>query len=120
MDRCVSYQSNFFEYLMPSPVIFNTMCLSYDRTELFIMSFIRLIIWMVIYYVVSEAIDLDDYPVVKYTMLTILAINVLYIGIVVSLDPVFSVGAANANSESMESYKERTGSSNTSIPYELN
>lgn len=119
VDRCISYESRMFEYIIPSPVIFNTLCLSYDRTELFIMSVIRLILSVLIYYVTAEMIDIELYPVIDYALLVLIGINLLYIAIVVSIDPVFSVGAANANSESIESHRERTGSG-SSIPYELN
>jgi hypothetical protein len=114
MDRCASYQSKSFEYLFPSPVIATTLCLSHDRTELFIISIIRLFIWILLFYIISELIYIDEYPIIKYTFYTMFGINILYIGIVVSKNPVFSVGSEI----SVLSYKEREGSVG-SIPYSL-
>ena len=115
MDRCVSYQSNFFEYFFPSPSVISTLCLSHDRTELFIISIVRLFIWIILFYIVSESILIDDYPIIKYTFYTMFGINILYIGLVVSKNPVFSVGSEI----SVLSYQEKEGSLTGSIPQNL-
>ena len=112
---CISYKGRMYEYLIPSPIIFSTMCLSYDRTELFIISIIRLILWIILTYVIGEMIDLTEYIFVKYLLFIMLGVNLLYVGIVVSTRPVFSLGT----DETVLGYKERTGL-NQNIPYQIN
>ena len=107
MERCVSYEPKFYEYLVPSPVIFTKQCLSYDRTELFIVSSIRLILWMVIYFLFRNIISMNNtnntnntdnktnnkMGLIDYIFIAIFGINILYIGGVVSKVPTFSVGS---------------------------
>jgi hypothetical protein len=116
MDRCISYQSRPFEYLFPSPIIFTTFCLSYDRTELFIISMVRLFIWIVLYFLISELIDYEEYPVVQYGFYIMFGINIMYIGLVVAKDPVFSLGA----NDTVAAHNEREGLLTGSIPHSLN
>ncbi len=92
MERCVSYEPKFYEYFVPSPVIFTKQCLSYDRTELFIVSFIRLVLWMVIYFLFRNVISINNTNI-DYIFIAIFGINILYIGGVVSKVPTFSVGS---------------------------
>ena len=115
MDRCVSYQPYSFEYLIPSPIIFSTFCLSFDRTELFIMSMVRLFIWIVIFFIVAEYVDFEVYPSVKYIFYAIFGVNILYIGLVTAKDPVFSLGAQ----ETVSSFNSKEGRLTGSIPYSL-
>lgn len=116
MDSCISYQPYTFEYIFPSPIIISTLCLSFDRTELFIMAMVRLFIWVILYFLIGEYIDYDEYPVVKLVFYTMFGINILYIGMVTAKNPVFSLGAE----ETVSSYTARTGSLTGSIPYTLN
>lgn len=115
MDRCISYQPYSFEYLIPSPIIISTLCLSFDRTELFIISVVRLFIWIILYFLISEYINLENYPIVKYLFITMFGINILYIGMVVAKDPIFSLGAE----ETVSYHNTRTGSASGAIPYTL-
>lgn len=115
MDRCSSYQSNSFEYFFPSPSVYTTLCLSHDRTELFIISMVRLFIWIILFYLTSELIYIDDYPIIKYTFYIMFGINILYIGLVVSKNTVFSVGSEI----SVMSFNEREESLTGSIQHSL-
>lgn len=115
MDRCISYQPYTFEYLIPSPIIYSTFCLSFDRTELFIMSMVRLFIWIILYYLVGELIDFEEYPAVKYLFLTMFGCNILYIGLITAKKPVFSLGA----NETVSSFDASNGSLTGSVPYSL-
>ena len=89
-DNCVSYYEQLYELLLPSPIIFDTLCISYDKTYLFIVSLIRLIFYVIVYYLFDELIDYEKYPYVKYTFITLIIINMIYIGIVVSKKTLFS------------------------------
>jgi hypothetical protein len=116
MEHCISYEPYTFEYLVPSPIIFSTLCLSFDRTELFIMAIVRLFIWILMYFIISEYIDYDKYPTVKYIFLTILGMNILYIGMVVAKKPVFSLGAG----DTVSYFNAKNGTLTGSIPHTLN
>lgn len=116
MDRCISYESQTFEYIFPSPIIFSTLCLSYDRTEIFIISLIRLFIWFVIYYIVTDNLDVQMHPFVNYGLYALLGINIAYIGIVVAKVPVLSLGE---KTKTVQSYEDIAGSSKDAVPYSL-
>ena len=86
---CTSYAENLWELLVPSPIIFSTLCVSIDKTNLFIMSFTRLIMYIILYYVIHSLIDLDKHKTLKYALITIICINIVYIGIVVAKNALF-------------------------------
>ena len=90
---CISYKYNNFEMFLPSPVVFTTFCISHDKTELFIVSLIRFLLYVIVYYLVGSMIDLEKHKVIKYVMLVNISINILYIGMVVSKQTVFHVGS---------------------------
>jgi hypothetical protein len=77
---------------------------------------VRLFIWIILFFLVSEYIDYDEHPVVKYLFYTMFGINILYVGLVAAKDPVFSLGAE----ETVSSFDARTGSVTGTIPYTLN
>ena len=91
MDRCTSYEASGLEYILPSPVVLNKLCLSHDRTELFIVSVIRLAIWLVLYFVINDLVDLNAHPFIYYTLITMFGLNILYVGLVVSKIPAIQV-----------------------------
>lgn len=95
-NECISYQPHPYEYLLPSPIIIDSFCMSYDKTELFIVSLIRLIIYVIIYFVVDENIDLQKYRILKYILLVFIAINIVYLGLVVSKNTLFSAGSTQS------------------------
>lgn len=121
MDECISYNSQFYEYLIPSPAVFQRACLSFDRTDMFIVSIIRMIFWFVILLIfentfanirinVTRAVPL---LIVRYILYAIVTINILYVGMVVAKNPVLSMGV----NESVLGYKYRN-SRKENIPYE--
>lgn len=101
MEQCTSYQSYPFEYLLPSPVVLSTLCLSFDRTELFIMSTIRLFIWIIIFLMMSEEYDLNNHRIIRLFLYTMISMNMIYVGIVITKKPVISVGS-NESVSSLE------------------
>jgi hypothetical protein len=121
MDQCTSYEIRNFEYLFPSPVVLTTMCLSHDRTELFIMSIVRLFIWIILYYLIIDIMDIEsnasEYSFIKYMFHIIIGICIVYIGMVLAKSPVFSLGSG----DTVTSFKNRIDylSGPGSIPYEL-
>lgn len=110
---CISYESSNLELFIPSPIIFSTLCISTDRTSLFIVSIVRLLFYIILYYALSDIIDLENYRYIKYIILTLIVVNIVYIGFVVSKDTTFSVGAD-------KSVLQKTGSpKDESISYTL-
>jgi hypothetical protein len=95
-SNCISYEPSSFDLFLPSPIIFSKLCMSTDRTTLFIVSLTRMLFYTILYYVLNDLIDFEEYSVVKYLVLTIIIINIIYIGIVVSKSTVFSVGSQSS------------------------
>lgn len=93
IDNCISYEPTSLELILPSPIIFNTLCVSTDRTTLFIVSIIRILFYVILYYVLNDIINLEDYRYIKYILLTMIIVNIIYVGFVVSKDTTFSIGA---------------------------
>jgi general stress protein CsbA len=117
MDDCISYTPSLYEYIIPSPVVLQRLCLSYDRTDLFIVSVIRMFLWIMLVVLFTRTLD-NRYinmsiAVLRYILIIIVGINLLYIGMVVAKNPVLSMGA----NESVLGYKHRNSREN-SIPYE--
>ena len=93
IDRnCTTYMYTPAELIVPSPIIFTTFCTSYGKTQLFIMSFLRLFVWIIIYNVMHETIDMKKHTVLKLLIIVLLIINIIYIGIVVAKHPNVSIG----------------------------
>lgn len=92
-DSCIGYESSISELFIPSPIILSTLCLSTDRTNLFLVSLIRIVFYVVLYYVMNDLMGLAEHQYVKYILLVIIIINILYLGVVVAKNPVFSVGS---------------------------
>lgn len=92
-DNCISYEPSAIELILPSPIIFKTLCVSTDRTSLFIVSIVRILFYVIIYYTINDIIDLESYRYIKYVLLTLILVNIIYIGFVVSKNTMFSVGA---------------------------
>lgn len=90
---CLSYSEKLWEMLLPSPIIFSTLCISTDKTNLFIMSSIRLMIYIILYYTIADLINIDQYKTLKYIIITIIVINIIYLGVVTSKNTLFRVGS---------------------------
>jgi|SRR5579872_1533343 len=93
INNCISYEPTSIELILPSPIIFKTLCVSTDRTSLFIVSIVRILFYVIIYYTLNDIINLESYRYVKYTLLALILVNIVYVGFVVSKNTMFSVGA---------------------------
>jgi hypothetical protein len=47
---------------------------------------------MLIYYGINDMINYDDHRTIQYILVTMICVNILYIGLVVSKNTVFSIG----------------------------
>lgn len=91
--ECISYDQSMLELFLPSPIIFKTFCVSTDKTRLFLVSFIRIIFYLIIYYVINDIIDFEQYRYIKYPLLTIIVSNIFYLGFVVGKTTLYSMGS---------------------------
>lgn len=118
--ECISYESHSFELLFPSPIIISTFCISYDKTELFIMSLTRLLIYVTLYYLVEENINLEEHRIIKYVLFTMICVNIIYLGFVVAKQTVFSVSNNNSIYGSNMSTSPTDGGVPRTMPYNSN
>ena len=106
---CISYISSTLEIFIPSPIIFSSLCVSTDKTNLFIVSLLRLIMYMLIYYAVNDVINYKKYKIIQYILIIIICVNILYIGIVVAKNTLFSIGSDNSMFEKTEGVNKLGG-----------
>ena len=85
-SNCISYQNKLYEYLLPSPVLLKKLCMSYDKTELFIISVIRLIVFIILLK------STHNYKYVRVILYIIILLNLIYLIIIITKTPVLSVG----------------------------
>jgi hypothetical protein len=103
---CISYIPSTLELFIPSQVIFSTLCLSTDKTNLFIVSLVRLLVYIIIYYVTNDIINLENHLTIQYLLFALICVNILYIGIVVTKITVFSVSSERSMFEKTEAEKK--------------
>lgn len=84
-NDCISYRNELYEFIFPSKLILKKLCMSYDKTELFITSLIRLIIYVILLKITEKY---DNIQIILYL---IILINVVYLIIIIYKTPVLSV-----------------------------
>lgn len=91
---CDVYIPTLFDYIFPPMSIFRGVCISYDKTSLFITSVIRLALWWLILEC-SETYITERFPKI-YTLLYIfVVVNMIVLGIVLIKQPVSEYGPTN-------------------------
>jgi hypothetical protein len=113
-DDCNSYIPNFYDLFIPSPVIVSNFCISYDKTDLFIISFLRTFLYMMIYVILEKSIDPNNNPITMGLITTIVWINIIYLMGVIVKQTTFSIGSNQVFG--VKKYKETTNQ----IPYSVN
>jgi len=85
MDDCTDYLASSWEIVMPSSVVFNPICVIRDKTNLFLISCIRLAFYI---FLLKMAYD-NEYnsKLLLYFLLIMISINVLYLVIVILKKP---------------------------------
>lgn len=92
-NDCISYLSNSYELFLPSPIIINTFCVSTDKTNLFIVSSMRLLIYVIVYYLLDELISFSDHRIIQYILIIMIFVNIVYLGFVVGKNTLFSISS---------------------------
>jgi hypothetical protein len=105
-DKCISYELNALEFILPSPIVFSTLCLSTDKTSLFIMSLIRLIFYIIFYYLLAEMIDMNEHKTIQYILFTLICINIIYLGMVVSKNTMYSISSNQSMLQTVQSLNQ--------------
>ena len=83
--NCIGYQNKLYEFLLPSTIILKKLCMSYDKTELFIVSLIRLLIYIILLN------SLQKYNYIQKILYVIILLNLIYLVIIVIKTPVLSI-----------------------------
>lgn len=95
---CTSYNITTFDFFIPSLNTFSNLCVSYDKTEMFIASVVRLIIHLSILYWLENDEESNDDGIptffikkwIYYIVSVLTVINLIVIGIVVAKIPKYN------------------------------
>ena len=80
-NTCYSYIIDYKDYIFPSYDIFNNLCLTYDKTRLFIVSLIRVLIYVYLLDITNNW-DLENKEIKNiliYSLHTMIIINIFYL-----------------------------------------
>ena len=83
---CSRYNSETVDFIIPTQIIFSTLCESYDKTNLFLVGIIRIFLFMTIYtYIFSYDISPTSYfKYFKFIFMGYISINVFVLLYVMS------------------------------------
>ena len=82
-NKCDNYKPKLYELLIPSTSIYNNLCKSEDRTKIFIITVIRLIIYWFIYKKFIKNITEDNkLNMYGFIIITMIILNVISISII--------------------------------------
>jgi hypothetical protein len=98
--NCIKYENTILEYLIPSSDLFKSLCISEDKTKLFVISFIRSFIWLYatdiyishIYTTTSKTYhDIIKSDKILILLLTMCLINIIYLVAVMFKKPYMNI-----------------------------
>ena len=85
---CSTYNTKIWELLIPSVSYFNDLCLSYDKTSLFIVTCMRiLIMWIIYNFLVEYFKNTSSEGTITLVMLVILGLNMISLSMVIMKKP---------------------------------
>lgn len=85
---CSVYNGKIWELLIPSSLYLKDLCISYDKTSLFIITFVRIIIYWIIYRLFSGYLDgTQAISSISFVMLIIILLNMISLLIVLVKKP---------------------------------
>lgn len=89
---CSRYDNMAVDFIIPTPIIFNTLCESYDKTNMFIVGGLRIIILKTIYeYVFSQVKLSNSYlQVLKLCIMMYILVNVCILLYIISKQQKYS------------------------------
>jgi hypothetical protein len=77
--KCLVYNFHYLEAIVPFPIIFTTLCESMDKTRLFIVSFSRILVYLILYFIIDDIFDLKKHYIIKYVLFLIIFLNIVYL-----------------------------------------
>lgn len=60
-DKCYAYSFSLRDVLLPSSNVFDKLCYSYDKTNMFLSNTLRLILYMLLIKLVIDGLDTDKF-----------------------------------------------------------
>ena len=87
---CYKYIIKFNDYFFPSLDIFYPLCFSYDKTRLFIVSFIRIFIYIFLFDYIQNVTfeNKNTKEIIIYILNIVILINMIYLFIVMLKTPI--------------------------------
>ena len=89
---CSRYDNMAIDFIIPTPIIFNTLCESYDKTNMFIVGGLRIIILKTIYeYVFSQTESPNPYlQILKLCIMVYILVNIFILLYIISKQQKYS------------------------------
>ena len=89
---CSRYDNMAVDFIIPMPIIFNTLCESYDKTNMFIVGGLRIIILKTIYeYVFSQTKLSNSYlQILKLCIMMYILVNIFILLYIISKQQKYS------------------------------
>jgi len=88
---CTSYRMHWIEFALPSPYIFDELCVSYDKTTMFINTFFKIIVYLTLSAMIQRYFkETELTTIIFYILMTIVYINSLAIFIILIKKPKYS------------------------------
>lgn len=85
LQICTTYTPSLLDFLIPPKEIFDRLCISYDKTYLFLISIVRCLIYMLLTSLYYDVADIEnDFAYVIFVVLVIWCImNIVFILIII-------------------------------------
>lgn len=90
ISGCISYNFNWADFVLPSREIFQKVCISYDKTYLFLTTIVRMILFMIIaftfkkYFVINGLNNKNIETHIFYVLLLYALTNIVFIIIILN------------------------------------
>ncbi len=87
-SMCSVYNSKIWELLIPSSLYLKDLCISYDKTSLFIVTFVRIIIYWILYRLFLGYLEgTQIISSISFVMVIIISLNMISLLIVLIKKP---------------------------------
>lgn len=85
--ECIDYEPNNWDLLIPTYNINDTLCVIRDKTNLFVVSIVRLIIYIILLRLYDE--NGLEWDILRYGIQGMIGVCVIYILIILRKDPLY-------------------------------
>lgn len=85
---CTPYRKSWIEFILPSPYIFDELCVSYDKTRMFVNTLFKLIAYWMICTIIQLYFKRTTFMIIIFCILTaVIYINCLAVFIILIKKP---------------------------------